>query len=219
MPLLLLGLATYARIDQYGITEERYGLVLVVIAGTIILVAAALLRRPFYIRIVPPSSQTWPGSRRPVPSARQRRWCAARSREPRPFSPPSAPPNHWATKGIDAHQRSGGDGAGGHEGPRPSGRLAALTEAPILACRTAQDVGRISDRAAGLAVVGEQFDRTPTGYSMEECLLGGLPAVEDNADTDVRPLVRFAREPSQPIGPMDGCRTGQPSDRQRRRAV
>ncbi|MET0745381.1 MAG: hypothetical protein ABWY78_18565, partial [Microvirga sp.] len=52
VPLLLLGLATFARIGQYGITEERYGLALVVIAGSIFLVVA-LIQRPFDIRIIP----------------------------------------------------------------------------------------------------------------------------------------------------------------------
>ncbi len=51
-PLLLLGLALAVRLRAYGVTEERYFLLLVAIGGAG-LAASALVRRPFDIRLLP----------------------------------------------------------------------------------------------------------------------------------------------------------------------
>jgi hypothetical protein len=52
VPLILLGLAVAVRIGAYGITEDRYLLVLIVVGGMLLL-GAAVVRRPFDIRLVP----------------------------------------------------------------------------------------------------------------------------------------------------------------------
>ncbi|MEZ0172578.1 DUF4153 domain-containing protein [Microvirga sp. TS319] len=52
VPLALLTLAIGIRVSAYGITEERYWLILVII-GAGFLLASVLVRRPFDIRLVP----------------------------------------------------------------------------------------------------------------------------------------------------------------------
>ncbi|WP_414472465.1 DUF4153 domain-containing protein [Microvirga sp. M2] len=52
IPLALLTLATAIRVGAYGITEDRYWLILVII-GAGFLLASVLVRRPFDIRLVP----------------------------------------------------------------------------------------------------------------------------------------------------------------------
>ncbi|WP_262029151.1 DUF4153 domain-containing protein [Microvirga sp. Mcv34] len=52
VPLALLTLATVIRVRAYGITEERYWLILVIV-GAAFLVLSTLIRRPFDIRLVP----------------------------------------------------------------------------------------------------------------------------------------------------------------------
>ncbi|WP_114944297.1 DUF4153 domain-containing protein [Microvirga calopogonii] len=52
IPLALLTLATAIRVVTYGVTEERYWLILVIV-GAVFLVMSALVRRPFDIRLVP----------------------------------------------------------------------------------------------------------------------------------------------------------------------
>ncbi len=52
IPLALLGFAAFIRVRAYGVTEERYLLFLVTLGGAL-LVALALLRRPFDLRFVP----------------------------------------------------------------------------------------------------------------------------------------------------------------------
>lgn len=52
IPLALLALAIGIRVGAYGITEERYWLILVII-GAGFLLASVLVRRPFDIRLVP----------------------------------------------------------------------------------------------------------------------------------------------------------------------
>lgn len=52
VPLVLLALAVAVRIEAYGITQDRYLLALMVVGGAL-LAGAALVRRPFEIRLVP----------------------------------------------------------------------------------------------------------------------------------------------------------------------
>lgn len=52
VPLILLGLAVAARIEAYGMTKDRYALVLTVIGGALLLGSAAV-RHPLDIRLIP----------------------------------------------------------------------------------------------------------------------------------------------------------------------